>query len=773
MDTKGLTRRGLRRCAATLAAGLLLAAPLAQAQNFETYYGQPEWRDAAEDVKSVAQCPGGGSVTVATRRNGSSDQVLITRMDDNGVSDGAAPGTWQRAYPIAGAKFSSGLGIVELGERRGFAVTGTVRAGDSSRIYVMNVDCAGNPVWTTVLENADGTAIATGRDLIQSGALTSSATGDIVVVGDEVVPSQGRTFGRIVRLGLGGNVIWDQRYDGREWPSLQFRAVTENLAATGAFTDLVVAGGASGGDLRKALMFRTDANGAPVCATTLGDEREHRDFYGLTALLSRGYSGDTVLVGEARGPAEGALPRPYLARFGRASCDPKAQADWYAPDKQGFTAFDVVEARNIDGNDGALAVAGTIYGTQGFSFAANPADLRQYAAGPLARLYGNEKREAIYAIDRKGDRFVLAGYTGADRDGSGDPQDVYFVQSDPVLKTRCAQDWLPEGMGVDLPYKDTRPEPKRIDKWSAAGTEPIVASDWKYACERDPPNGCPGVIDNGTVMLGVHDAGYLNIECPAIKPSMGLYGTSLVGLRLMSTNGEASAPGAPCEGWGVANADPALPITAHASRCGTTANVVAAPLTVQPTAPFDRATSTVTVGSTFRIVHRFIPTAATPFLYRVEVSIQNIGRSTVKDLRYTRGIDYDVPPNTFSEYITLAGTSPLLVGWNNNGFTSLDPLAVHPTTGAMTDNGPGDLGSHMDFRLGSLAPGATRSFVTYYGAAPTEQQALNALSSVGAGLYSLGQPNYLNGSPWTAPIPGPDGPLLGVPNTFMYGLQTK
>ncbi|MGD6091721.1 hypothetical protein QUV01_22465, partial [Xanthomonas citri pv. citri] len=197
-----------------------------------------------------------------------------------------------------------------------------------------------------------------------------------------------------------------------------------------------------------------------------------------------------------------------------------------------------------------------IYGTQGFSFAANPADLRQYAAGPLARLYGNEKREAIYAIDRKGDRFVLAGYTGADRDGSGDPQDVYFVQSDPVLKTRCAQDWTPEGMGVDLPYTDTRPEPKRIDKWSAAGTEPIVASDWKYACERDPPNGCPGVIDNGTVMLGVHDAGYLNIECPAIKPSMGLYGTSLVGLRLMSTNGEASAPGAPCEGWGVANADP-------------------------------------------------------------------------------------------------------------------------------------------------------------------------------------------------------------------------
>lgn len=779
MDSKALTRPGLRRCAAALAAGLLLAAPLAQAQNFESYYGRPDWRDGGEDVKSVAQCPGGGSVTVATRRQGRADsaaQVLITRMDNDGVSDGGAPGTWQRAYPVAGAKYATGLGIVELAQRQGFAVTGTVRDGRVSRMFVMNVDCDGNVRWTTVLENADAEAQATGYDLIQSAATASRAAGagEIVVVGEEVVPGQGRTFGRIARLDLGGNVVWDHRYDGRERPALQFRAVAENLADSGAFSDLVVAGSAIADDgVHDALMLRTDGNGAPVCAATLGDQREHRDFHGLTPLLSRGFYGDTVLVGAARGLSDGAPSRPYLARFGRGGCAVQAQADWYAPEKQGFTAFDAVEAREIDGYDGAVVVAGTIDGTQGFTFAANPADLREYAAGPLARLYGDQKREAIYAIDRKADRFVLAGYTEADREGAGDAQDVYFVQTDPVLKTRCAQDWRPQGVALELPYKELRPEPKAVEKWLRPDTGFERASDWKLACDRDPPSGCPGVIDNGTVMLGVHDNGYLNIECPAIKPSMGLYGTSLVGLRLMSTNGEASAPGAPCEGWGVANADPAMPVTGHTSRCGTTANVVAAPLTVQPTAPFDRATSSVTVGTTFRVVHRFTPSPLTPFLYRVDVAIQNIGRTTVKDLRYTRGIDYDVPPNTFSEYITLAGSSPLLVGWNNNGFTTLDPLAAHPTTGPLADNGPGDLGSHMDFRLGSLEPGATRSFVTYYGAAPTEKQALGALSSVGAGLYSLGQPNYLIGSPWTAPVPGPDGPLLGVPNTFMYGLETR
>lgn len=761
------------RYAAALVTGLWLAAPAAQAQNFEAYYGNTAWRDAGEDVKTVKSCPGNGSVAVGTRRNADADQVLITRLSDTGVSDNPSLNTWQQAYYIGGSKHSAGYGIIELAGGAGFAVTGSMRTDAGSYAFVMRVDCRGTPLWTTVLDNRDASGRATGYDLIQSGALMPSraSAGDIVMVGEEI--QGGRTAGRIARVDLGGNVVWDQRYDGHEWPSLQFRAVTENLANTGAWTDLVIAGTASSANgVRNALMFRTDGAGNPVCSTTLGDDREHRDFHGLTPLLGRNFLGDTVVVGAATGFSEGAPSQPYLVRYPRTSCNPQVQSLWSDRDKASFAAYDVVEAATLDGLNGALAVTGSIAGDQGFVLAADPANLREYGA-LTQRRYGDGKRESLYAIDRKGDRFVMAGATGTDWDGSGDPQDLYIVQVDAALHTQCADLWYPHAVNLDLPPKELRPEYQRVDKSFATQSPQDKASDWKYACELDPPQGCPGVIDNGTVMLGVHPTAYLNIECPAIPVSSGVPGTSLVGLRLMSTNGEASAPGAPCEGWGVANADPAVPVNGRTSRCGGTVNMVVNSFATPASPPIDTATSVVTVGGLLEVTHRFTPAAQTPYLYRIEVAIRNLGRDPIKDLRYTRGIDYDVPPRTFSEYITLAGSSPLLFAWNTNGFTSLDPLAAHPSSGAVSDSGPGDLGSHMDFRLGSLAPGATRSFVTYYGAAPTERDALTALGLVGAGLYSLGQANWDGISPWTAPLPGLDGRNNGRPGTFMYGLQTR
>ena len=67
-----------------------------------------------------------------------------------------------------------------------------------------------------------------------------------------------------------------------------------------------------------------------------------------------------------------------------------------------------------------------------------------------------------------------------------------------------------------------------------------------------------------------------------------------------------------------------------------------------------------------------------------------------------------------------------------------------------------DHGSLFDFGFGSLAPGATTTFSTYYGAAGNEVDALAALVDVGAEAYSLGQPSTV------------DGPTLGTPNTFVF-----
>lgn len=286
-----------------------------------------------------------------------------------------------------------------------------------------------------------------------------------------------------------------------------------------------------------------------------------------------------------------------------------------------------------------------------------------------------------------------------------------------------------------------------------------------------PP--CPGMIDNGVVRLGVAPEGHLNIPCTNSTVSSGSFGTDWVGLRYLPTNGEASAPGTPCEGWGVASAD--LGISGFTSAgCGA-GNVTVEGFYVSPMS----ATSVVRVGNTFKVTHRYTPSPVSSFLYQVDVFIENIGTAFVADLRYTRGIDYDILPNTFSEYVTIAGaTPPWVLGSVDNGFSSLNPLSTDfPLMGGVgnfTDLGPSDLGAHFDFQLGSLPAGEVRSFRTFYGAADTEGSALGALFSVGVGTYSLGQGDWNGtGNPLSssgAPS-GTFGAITGQPNTFMYGFM--
>ncbi|ATB47772.1 hypothetical protein MYMAC_003389 [Corallococcus macrosporus DSM 14697] len=337
----------------------------------------------------------------------------------------------------------------------------------------------------------------------------------------------------------------------------------------------------------------------------------------------------------------------------------------------------------------------------------------------------------------------------------------------------CALSWSGQALaappepqpGVDA---KVRPHPQ-----NAKALKPSPAPETHLI--PPPLPDCPGMIDNGVVRLGVAPAGHLNIPCPTQPVSSGTHGTSWVGLRYLPTNGEAAAPGSPCEGWGVASAD--LGISGHSSAgCGSSSN-----LTVEINAPSPISTlSVVRVGDTFRVTHIYTPSPVTTFLYQVNVLIENIGTAFVADLRYTRGIDYDVLPNTFSEYVTVAGTSgnPWVVGAVDNNFVSLSPLApdfpVMGGLGDFTNLGPGDLGAQFDFRLGSLAPGEVRGFRTFYGAAGSHADALNALAAVGVSAYSLAKGNW-NGSgdplSATGAPTGTYAAVTGQPNTFMYGFR--
>ena len=236
---------------------------------------------------------------------------------------------------------------------------------------------------------------------------------------------------------------------------------------------------------------------------------------------------------------------------------------------------------------------------------------------------------------------------------------------------------------------------------------------------------CGAVVSNGTVQLGINCVGDLNFPGP---PSSG--GEEVVGLRFIPTNNDSTSPGCACQSWGVADATSAVSGFANESE-GQSDNLTV----VSFTSDADSATSVVDVGSTFRITHDYQPSTKTPNLYTVAVTIKNLSAATTAT-RYRRVMDWDVEPTPFSEFVTLQrGNASELVFTSDDGFASADPLSGPSSiseTGNFVDSGPDDHGALFDFDFGALAPGASKTFSTHYGAAATETGAISALAAVGA-----------------------------------------
>lgn len=268
------------------------------------------------------------------------------------------------------------------------------------------------------------------------------------------------------------------------------------------------------------------------------------------------------------------------------------------------------------------------------------------------------------------------------------------------------------------------------------------------------------IITNGVVTLGVNSSGDLNVT--GGTPSMTGTTTS-VGLRYNANNAEATADGCLCEGWGVGLVSSGVAGYANESRGSGGFSLVSF------TSTASTAVSVVQVGSSMIVTHNYHPSASGN-LYQVDVSVKNISGTAFAagDLVYRRVMDWDIEPTHFREVVTIKGVPGALGvahgnnvrGTSDNGFASANPLSAKgsiscPVDADFTDCGPADHGALFDFEFEGLADGATRDFVTYYGAAGNETDAVNALGLVGAGLYSLGQ---------TA-----TDPLTGTPNTFVFG----
>jgi hypothetical protein len=178
------------------------------------------------------------------------------------------------------------------------------------------------------------------------------------------------------------------------------------------------------------------------------------------------------------------------------------------------------------------------------------------------------------------------------------------------------------------------------------------------------------------------------------------------------------------------------------------------------------------IAGSLQVTQEFRPFSGSPNLYEVAVTLQNIGAAPLTDVRYTRVMDWDTTPTPFHELVTIRrGGSPLLRHSDDNGFADTNPLGSRDLAlscpecdpasvdADIVDSGPADHGALFDFGLGALAPGASRSFRIFYGAAADEAGADAAVAAANARVYSYAQSS------------NPGGASAGTPTTFIFAFN--
>lgn len=289
------------------------------------------------------------------------------------------------------------------------------------------------------------------------------------------------------------------------------------------------------------------------------------------------------------------------------------------------------------------------------------------------------------------------------------------------------------------------------------------------------------VVTNGTISLGVDDYAQLIVATPD-DPSQS--GIGFTGLRLTGSNRDSMVDGCLCEGWGAGAAD----ADGNSLGSGWADNAFFGSYSLDPDSfVTDGVSATVKTRvldhdaqELLFVTHDFAPATETQYLYRIRVTLQNNWGADIPDLRYTRLVDWDIEPTSFQEYVSIGGTAsnPAVLFAENDGFGRPDPFAprngidslfpvLNRVQGDQTDTGPQDQGALFDLALGELLAGQSFAFDMFYGAAPTEQDAQDALAAVGAEVWSSarsgesGGPTYLlafaglqrTSEPPTVPVP--------------------
>ena len=263
-----------------------------------------------------------------------------------------------------------------------------------------------------------------------------------------------------------------------------------------------------------------------------------------------------------------------------------------------------------------------------------------------------------------------------------------------------------------------------------------------------------GIVLASASQAALADATLTSGEVSIGITSLGALGGNGVGINF-SGLGDAITPGCLCEGWG-ASADSFSGWSANENGGDYNVSLVSF------SSSASSATSVVKIGA-LQVQQNYAASSVSG-LFQDTVTLTNTSGASFADVRYSRSMDWDIPPSEFSEYVTLnRGTATGLIFSNDNGFAVPDPLNNPSEIMAGTNNvsfadfGPDDHGAFFTFAFGALAAGESKSFNIYYGAAHSELLALSALAGVGAEVYSLGQST--------------GGEINGAPGTYIFGFS--
>jgi hypothetical protein len=478
-----------RRSFAPLLLGtLLLGALPAAAQPFEAIYGPATSADqGARRVKPVNLCTGGGFVAAGTRNSGAAaSQVYVVRTNAAGVS------LWEHSYDLGGGNQDEGRALAELSDGSGFVVLGNNFTGASWQTVLLKINCSGTVLWSNNYRWPAFAPSIRGLDLIETrhgDSAFGTAAGDLAVAG--YVTSGGNDDAFLLRTRSNGTPIWNRAYklSGQE----RFNALTEATPSYGAPAgDFVAAGSLSVGTDSQALTARVDGNsglygGPNRCVSNYGNADDVQTFFSVIELQTAPYAGHLAFGGLSNGAAYS--DDIYLLRTQANPCVPAAQArlgDQNQPNQiDREVALDLREVLWPLASAGLPPVGSLVLTGDVADVPFTMADVPLLAVAPgnfgvlFGRIFGSQlpRTEVAFSLERIPTApdgtihgYVMAGFSTSDREGAGDPRDLYMVATDGNLDTQCSRLYQPVPKTLPWPMTLNDPTTYQPATWSSVAT---------------------------------------------------------------------------------------------------------------------------------------------------------------------------------------------------------------------------------------------------------------------------------------------------------------